>query len=119
MSEIFFLTLQQLPLEVINNLILSLELIVLLINNALKSVNRLLGSLCELNRFFLVVIFLIFLVVDEPSRVVSKLTGGEFCLHDKVGGGSAHLTCEIGELSLWHDFFEGSLELVYFFLFRC
>lgn len=85
LSEIFFFALQQLPLEVINNLILSFDLVILLINDALKGVNRLLGSLRELDRFFLVIILLVFLIVDESSSVVSKLTGGELCLHDKVG----------------------------------
>lgn len=71
---------------------LALELVVFVINHALKSVDGLLSCQADLLGLLSVVVFLVLLVVDESSSVVAQLAGGQFGLHEEVCCGGTHLS---------------------------
>jgi hypothetical protein len=79
----------------------------------------LLCGLRDLDGFIFVVVLLIFLIVDEPSGVISKLACCQLSLHNEIGGGCAHLPSKISKPGLRHNLLKGSLQLINLFLLCC
>lgn len=78
------------------------------------------GGLGDAGIFFFVIIFDLFLWVEEPSGIGLELTAGELGLHDKGVGGDVDLAAKVHEFmhgGLGDDIFDGGLELGDFSLF--
>jgi hypothetical protein len=115
-----FDTLIELRLEVLNHVFLFPQLLIFIVNNSLKSLNRLLCGLSDSCIFFFVISFDLFLTVEEPSGIGLELTAGEFGLHDKGVGGNVHLASKVHEFvdaGLRHDVFDCGFEVVELTLF--
>jgi uncharacterized membrane protein YtjA (UPF0391 family) len=83
---VFFFGFDGLSAERVDELIFAFDLVIFVINYALEGADGLLCCLVEFESLIFVVLFLVFLVADEPAGVVAELAGGEFGLHHEVCG---------------------------------
>ena len=82
-QAVIFNGLVELFLKVLDHSFLFPQLLVFVIDDSLKGFDGLLCGLSDTAVFLLVIIFDLFLTVEEPSGVVFELTAGELGLHDE------------------------------------
>lgn len=82
---VFLFALQEFLLQVLDDLLFSSQLVVFVIDYALKSIYRLLSCLGQFDGLLFVVVLLVFLVVDKSTGIVLELTSGELSLHQEIG----------------------------------
>jgi phage-related holin len=90
-------------------LFFSSQLVIFVVDYALKSIDRLLSCLGQFDSLLFVVILLVFLVIDKSSGIVFELTCGQLSLHKEIGCRRTHLGIKIRESCLGNDFFESRL----------
>lgn len=119
-KTVFLSHLIKLFFEILDHSLFFSKLLVFIVNDSLKSLNRLLCCLCDSGIFLFVISFDLFLAIEEPSGIGFELTGSKLSLHDKGIGWYVHLWTKIHEfieISLRYEIFYRRFKMINFLLF--